>query len=311
MQFDGSSLCSSGGLNTCQGYNRLIATWLQRFNASKWIPLHTPAVPPTCSTCVAPWLGTCDISHLPRRNLRSQWQFIGSTKAGLSPAQQQVVCVDRGYWRLVLKLRSDVVSGTWTETAYTASVPTSSSAAGAVAGLHCTAVHLPNICQALGLTSPQARSYKPAIAVQLLVGAAWHFWALLSTCCCLSVQVQHLQHTQRYTSKPQLSAVLQAIVLHQLTNDKSHPCKWGRGVRCNCLSCREFWRGKLSKGRTSPRSTVNAGSPRNPDRRAPAVVNFKDLNLSVDDELSEDAQVCWAAAAADFVASAHKHCLCC
>jgi hypothetical protein len=69
----------------------------------------------------------------------------------------------------------------------------------------------------------------------------------------------------------------------------------------NCLlawlqlrSCREFWRGKLSKGRTSPRSTVNAGSPRNPDRRAPAVVNFKDLNLSVDDELSEDAQVCRA-----------------
>ncbi|WIA42087.1 hypothetical protein OEZ86_009363 [Tetradesmus obliquus] len=52
----------------------------------------------------------------------------------------------------------------------------------------------------------------------------------------------------------------------------------------------EFWRGKLSKGRTSPRSTANAGSPRNPDRRAPAVVNFKDLNLSVDDELSEDAQ---------------------
>eukprot|EP00882_Tetradesmus_deserticola_P015146 GHRQ01016127.1.p2 GENE.GHRQ01016127.1~~GHRQ01016127.1.p2 ORF type:complete len:124 (+),score=40.57 GHRQ01016127.1:90-461(+) len=52
----------------------------------------------------------------------------------------------------------------------------------------------------------------------------------------------------------------------------------------------EFWRGKLSKGRASPHSTVDAGSPRHSDRRAPAVVNFKDLNLSVDDELSEDAQ---------------------
>jgi len=54
---------------------------------------------------------------------------------------------------------------------------------------------------------------------------------------------------------------------------------------------REFWRGKLgSKGRASPRTTSSAGSPRNSDaqRRAAAVVNFKDLNLSVDDELSED-----------------------
>eukprot|EP00775_Hariotina_reticulata_P005299 gene5299-5534_t len=56
----------------------------------------------------------------------------------------------------------------------------------------------------------------------------------------------------------------------------------------------EFWRGKLSKdrNRTSPQSLAAAGSlnERSGDnRRSAAVVNFKDLNLSVDDELSEDA----------------------
>jgi hypothetical protein len=43
---------------------------------------------------------------------------------GLSPAQQQVVCVDRGYWRLVLTQRSDVVSGTRVDNVYAASEPT-------------------------------------------------------------------------------------------------------------------------------------------------------------------------------------------
>jgi hypothetical protein len=124
LRFDGSSLCSLGGLDTYGGCNRLIATALQRFNASKEIPLHSPAVPPTCNTCVPPWPGTGDIGQLPRRELRFQWLFVGSTKAELSPAQQQVVCVDRGYWRLVLTLRSDVVSGITAEASHATSLPT-------------------------------------------------------------------------------------------------------------------------------------------------------------------------------------------
>lgn len=55
-----------------------------------------------------------------------------------------------------------------------------------------------------------------------------------------------------------------------------------------CTACREFWRGKFAKGRTASGSMAEAGSPRTLERRNTAVVNFKDLNLSVDDELSED-----------------------
>jgi hypothetical protein len=69
---------------------------------------------------------------------------------------------------------------------------------------------------------------------------------------------------------------------------------------------REFWRGKLGSSRGSqssqPRTSAaerrnggggagggGSGSGGQAQRRSTAVVNFKDLNLSVDDELSEDA----------------------
>jgi hypothetical protein len=55
------------------------------------------------------------------------------------------------------------------------------------------------------------------------------------------------------------------------------------------VCCREFWRGRLdSSGRSSPRANVT--SPGLEGRRSLPPVNFKDLNLSVDDELDSEDQ---------------------
>lgn len=55
------------------------------------------------------------------------------------------------------------------------------------------------------------------------------------------------------------------------------------------MCCREFWRGRLdSSGRSSPRPNVT--SPGLEGRRSLPPVNFKDLNLSVDDELDSEDQ---------------------